>query len=382
MGRAMNHSSNATRELLLSGDDKAYREGALVGKFLPAHVGHLHLIRFACNLCDHVTVVVDCVPGEWPSAEFRAAAMRADLHGLPVTVVALAEPTPQAPPGDPAGDKVFWDTWHDLMVGACNGVPDALVCSMDYGMDFAKAIGCEFVPIDIERDALPMSATMIRPDPWARWDMMLPNARLPYLARVALEGAESTGKSTIGVKIAREFGYGYAPEWAKCHVEQRLRQGREFEEPDLLRIARGQIASERSLEIVARRALLCDSSLLSTMAWGQLLYGRIDPQIERMFEAEETRAPRQRWFFTPDTPWVSSEHRQVARDAGSDSTRQRFMGLLLNEADRWGVPYEMVHGNFAEKEQTARWLATRLGPPNQPQITHEPAPIEPMAMTR
>lgn len=333
-----------------------FRHGALVGKFMPAHRGHQHFVRFACGMCDHVTVVVDRVPGEWPDADARAAAMRADLAGLPVTVVALSEVTPQEPSDHPD----FWRIWRDLMVGACGGIPDALVCSMDYGLPLSEVIGCEFVPLDIGREAVPLCATDIRPDPWMMWDDMLPNARLAYLTRVAVEGPESTGKSTIARKVAEANDFGYAPEWAKTFIEQRVRAGRAFDEADLVVIARGQVAQERSLELGARRALICDSSLLTTLVWSQFLYGRVDPRIERLFEEEEARAPRKRWLFTPETPWIADVHRDVAADAGADETRRRFWEILVNEADRRGLPYQVVPGGFAEKEAATMALAINL----------------------
>ncbi len=68
----------------------------------------------------------------------------------------------------------------------------------------------------------------------------------PYLARVAVEGPESTGKSTTASAVAAGLGFTYAPEWAKCFIEQSVRQGPTFTEPDLLTIARGHRAAVRT----------------------------------------------------------------------------------------------------------------------------------------
>ncbi len=332
------------------------RHGLVLGKFMPAHLGHAHLIRFACGMCARVTVVVDCVAGEWPSAETRAAAMRQDCRGLPVTVVSLPSPTPQQPSDHPA----FWAFWRDALVRACGGVPDALVCAVEYGVPLAAALGCMLLPLDIAREAIPLTATAIRRDPWAMWTSILPHARVPYLARVAIEGPESTGKSTIGRRVAGALGFGYAPEWAKCFIEQSVRQGRAFAEADLLTIAQGHVAAERSLDLVADRALIADTSLLTTLVWGEFLYGRSDPAVEALFAAEEARASRQRWFFTPDTPWIADTHRDVAPDAAAAATRQRFWDLLVRAAERRGLRYEVVPGGFLEKEQRALSLARAL----------------------
>jgi NadR type nicotinamide-nucleotide adenylyltransferase len=250
---------------------------------------------------------------------------------------------------------------RDTLVTACGGIPDALVCAAEYGVPLAEALGCTLLPLDIAREAIPLCATAIRADPWAMWERMLPHARVPYLARVAIEGPESTGKSTIARDVARGLGFTYAPEWAKCFIEQCVRQGHAFAEPDLLTIARGHSAAERSLDLVAHRAVIADTSLLTTLVWGRFLYGRSDARIEALFAADEARAPRHRWFFTPDTPWVADTHRDVAADAAAPETRRRFWDLLLAEAERRGVRYEIVPGGFAEKQQRALALALATG---------------------
>ena len=338
--------------------DRGYEHGLVLGKFMPAHLGHAHLIRFACAMCERVTVVVDRVAGEWPSADRRAAALQQDCSGLPVTIVALSDPTPQQPEDHPT----FWAFWRDTLMAACGGVPDALACAMEYGVPLAEALGCTLLPLDIAREAIPLCATAIRAGPWAMWDRMLPHARAPYLARVAVEGPESTGKSTISRAVATILGFTYAPEWAKCFIEQSVRQGCAFAEPDLLTIARGHCAAERSLELVANRALIADTSLLTTLVWGRFLYGRSDARIEAMLAEEEARAPRHRWFFTPDTPWVADRHRDVAPDAAATETRQRFWDLLVAEAERRGLTFDVVPGGFAEKQDRALALGRALRP--------------------
>ena len=333
--------------------------GLVLGKFMPAHQGHAHLIRFAAAQCARVTVVVDRVLGEWPAADVRAQAMTHDMAGLPVTVHALTEPTPQTPDEHPD----FWDIWRATLVAACGGVPDVLVCSMDYGVPLAAALGCALLPLDIARHGVALTATACRADPWAMWHRMLPHARQPYLARVAIEGPESTGKSVIGRDTALAFGFGYAPEWAECHIAARVRTGHDFAEDDLAVIARGHVAQERSLALAADRALIADTSLLTTLVWGQFLYGRSNPAIERLFEAEESLFPRQRWFFTPDTPWVHAVHRDVAAEAASDAARRRFWDMLVAGAEQRGLPYEVLPGGFDEKRSRALALAGALGPP-------------------
>ncbi len=290
--------------------DRGYGHGLVLGKFMPAHLGHAHLIRFACAMCERVTVVVDRVAGEWPDAADRAAALRQDCAGLPVTVVALPEPTPQQPQDHPA----FWSFWRDTLRVACGGVPDALACAVEYGVPLAQAVGCTLLPLDIAREAIPLCATAIRADPWGLWDRMLPHARGPYSGPGRGRGpgvdrqVDHRPRRRDRLRVHLCTGMGEV-----LHRAERA-AGTAFTEPDLLTIARGHCAAVRSLELVAHQALIADTSLLTTLVWGRFLYGRSDARIEALFAEEEARAPWQRWFFTPDTPWVADTHRDVAAD--------------------------------------------------------------------
>lgn len=339
---------------------KLFKHGLVLGKFMPAHQGHLHLIRFASNMCERVTVVVDKVNGEAPSADIRAKYLKAECQGLPVEVVALQEYTPQ----DPSEHPDFWAVWKRLLLDACPVVPDALVCAMDYGLPLSKAIDdkCHFLPLDIARQGVPISATMIRAEPWVYWDMILPSARHDYLSRIAIEGPESTGKSTIGRQCAEDFGFTYAPEWAAEYVAQQAKSGVEFREEDLLTIAVSQTAMEHSLELSANRALICDSSLLTTIIWSEFLYGRVDPRIVKLFEKEEAIRPKTRWLMTPDTPWVNDLHRNVAEQASSNETRKRFMDMFLQKCETLSLPYRVIPGGFKQKAQIISQLMGELEP--------------------
>ena len=324
-----------------------FNNGLVLGKFMPAHKGHLHLIRFASQLCRHVTVVVDCIEGEAPSASKRAEYLRAECQGLSVTVVALSEPTPQEPSAHPE----FWSVWRHLLTDACGGTPDALVCSMEYGLPLAEALGgnCRFIPLDIARTGVEISATMIREDPWGHWDMILPHARADYLTRIAIEGPESTGKSTIARQCAGSHEFTYCQEWATEYVTQQARAGLELQEPDMLTIALAQTAMEHSLDLTANRALICDSSLVTTIVWSEFLYGRVDPRIVKLFEKEEANRPKMRYLMTPETPWVADLHRTVAQTASAHETRRHFFDSFVAHYRDYGLPYSVVPGGFKEK---------------------------------
>ena len=85
------------------------RRGLVLGKFMPPHRGHQHLIDFARSYAEQVTVLVcsladDTIPGSLRHHWVRR------LHP-DCRVVHVTEAVPQAPEEDPN----FWPIWRDLI---------------------------------------------------------------------------------------------------------------------------------------------------------------------------------------------------------------------------------------------------------------------------
>ena len=96
------------------------------------------------------------------------------------------------------------------------------------------------------------------------------------LKKIAIIGPESTGKSTLSEDLANHFNTLWVPEYARQYLEN---LGREYEEADLLEIAKGQVALERRLESEANGFLVCDTTLVVIKVWSEHKYGRCHPWI-------------------------------------------------------------------------------------------------------
>jgi HTH-type transcriptional repressor of NAD biosynthesis genes len=83
--------------------------GLVLGKFLPYHAGHAHLIRSARAGVDALTVLVCSVAREPIPGGHRYQWVRASHPDC--RVVHVSEEVPQAPEDDPA----FWPIWIDLV---------------------------------------------------------------------------------------------------------------------------------------------------------------------------------------------------------------------------------------------------------------------------
>ena len=215
---------------------------------------------------------------------------------------------------------------------------------MDYGRPLAAAMGIQFIPFDFERKGVPVSATMIRDNPRKHWDYLAPAARPYYLTRVALVGAESTGKSTLAIFLARHFGSVCVPEYAEALLRA---NGGEFSTEMVPVIMHGQLASERALAPLASRWLFCDSDLITTLVWSEMVLGAAP---EKLHQAAQAQKYAMTLLLDCTPPWVPDVHRRIV-EAGA---RERFHARFEYYLEAFGRPYKVISGEtFTERELAA-----------------------------
>jgi len=316
------------------------KTGLILGKFMPPHKGHFHLINFARNYpgVDKLTVVVDRIPDapipqaqivKWISQEFPD-----------VTVVPLGDYNYQDPSFAP-DDKTFWDQWEKSLKSAVPDDIDYCFNSEDYGWKLAEVLGVTHVPVDRGRENFPISGTQMRKDPFTHWDQ-LPKVVRPYFTKkVAVIGPESTGKSTMAINLAKHFNTKVVPEYARLFLEAlaEKQEPRSTDLGDIPIFADGQMASEASLLGEANRVLICDTEPLTTKVWSQTLYDTVPPEVEEHVE----HANYDLYVLTnPDVPWVDDTHRWEEPD--KQERREEFYRIMKGELDNRHLPYIEISG--------------------------------------
>ena len=167
------------------------------------------------------------------------------------------------------------------------------------------------------------------------------------MIRVCFHGAESTGKSVLGSKLAAERGWPLVPEYGREYCEER---GTDLTMADLLAIAQGQDAAMRAACAAAPPLVLLDTDPLMTAAWAAMLFGQVPPALLAYPRAERYL------LFAPDVPWVADGKRFF----GASEARARFAALAENMLVRAGVPFTCIGGNWAERERAVREYLTAL----------------------
>ncbi|MDL2357824.1 MAG: ATP-binding protein, partial [Pseudomonadota bacterium] len=117
--------------------------------------------------------------------------------------------------------------------------------------------------------------------------------------RIAILGAESTGKSTLAAALAAHYGTVWVPEYLREFVAT---EARVPFEGDQFGIALEQAAREDAAAAQARHFLFCDTTPLMTAIYSGVYWGRIDAQLAAL-------ARRGAYALTlvaaPDLPWVA-----------------------------------------------------------------------------
>ncbi|WP_281259605.1 adenylyltransferase/cytidyltransferase family protein [Alkalispirochaeta sphaeroplastigenens] len=156
--------------------------GVILGRFMPPHTGHLYLVDFARAMVDHLYILVCTLSSEQIPGEKRFAWMQELAPHS--TVLHITREIPQAHRDSPQAPAL----WAQAIRQA---VPDEITrvfASESYGHDLARHLKAQFIPLDPSRHNIPVSASMIRQDPWKHWDYIPPPVRPWFLRRLAVLG--------------------------------------------------------------------------------------------------------------------------------------------------------------------------------------------------
>jgi HTH-type transcriptional repressor of NAD biosynthesis genes len=334
---------------------KQFPIGMVLGKFYPFHNGHAYLIDAARQQCDLVHVFVCTMPTERYKGEDRYRWVCDHYkNDSGVNVIHVNEVLPQTPEECP-WQQDFWNTWVNVVT---KRIPDlnALFTSEDYGNRFAKELGVVHVLVDRERVRIPTSGTACRSDIFAHWEYLPQSVRNHFQRRICLIGPESTGKSTIAQRLAKEFQAPYVEEFGRTYTDLNPTMGltsRDFEA-----IAYGQILNEEEAVTQSRGLVICDTDPMTTRVFYHL-YSEcgttvFDADTDAYLKALADRHYDLYLLLDPSVPHVQDGQRDFAaiRDINFDMIRQAVIES--------GQPFITIKGNSYEERynQAALWVQT------------------------
>mgnify|MGYP003577140772 CR=1 FL=1 len=154
----------------------------------------------------------------------------------------------------------------------------------------------------------------------------------PRPRRICFIGPECTAKTTLALRLARELGATYVPEFAREYAEG---CGNVLSAADVEPIARGQMAAEDAAADAER--IVLDTDLISTLVYARHYYGECPQWI-----ADEAMKRRADLYLLMDTdiPWQPD----AARDTGGD-TREDLFDDFRRTLEEFGAPFVVISGS-------------------------------------
>ena len=257
-------------------------KGIMIGKFMPLHKGHKWCIEEGMKLSSNFTVYIDDFNSEPFGKGYMSVKDRYDIicneFKDNINIVCSENKNPQ----DPSETDNFWDIWKNIIITASKGVPDFIIGSEEYIYKLAEVVGCKAIVLDIDRNKYPITATAIREDINANWDMLPCSTQYFFRKRICILGPESSGKTTATQKMAKKFNMEYVPEFAMDFLQD-LDRDLVFE--DMATILYGQFRNLRKLR--GEPAVISDTEAITTKIWSLKLFGKYPPMIDYYMENQD-----------------------------------------------------------------------------------------------
>ncbi|MEQ1689349.1 MAG: AAA family ATPase [Sphingopyxis sp.] len=156
------------------------------------------------------------------------------------------------------------------------------------------------------------------------------------MKRICLHGPESTGKSTLAVRLAAHFGCEVVPEYGRAYCET---HGTDIDMAALVHIAEAQqamnTAAVRRADANGAGVVLFDTDPLLTAVWAQMMFGHSDTWFAQYKDYADHYL-----LLDIDLPFIDDGLR-VYRKADD---RHRFFALAKAELDARGVAYSLIRG--------------------------------------
>ncbi|MDX5584519.1 MAG: ATP-binding protein [Aureibaculum sp.] len=166
------------------------------------------------------------------------------------------------------------------------------------------------------------------------------------IIKVVLFGPESSGKTTLSIKLAYHYNTVWVAEYAREYLQNKWNNERKTcENSDLLPIAIGQMKLENKLVKKADKILICDTDLLETKVYSEEYYGgTVDPLLEKA----AAKNSYDLYLLTyVDTPWEADDLRDKPQE------RLEMFNAFEKALKKYDRPYILLKGDKKIRLKTA-----------------------------
>jgi NadR type nicotinamide-nucleotide adenylyltransferase len=147
--------------------------------------------------------------------------------------------------------------------------------------------------------------------------------------KIVVIGPESTGKSSLCAALAAHYGTGWVPEYAREYLKE---HGMNYSYPDLMTIARGQLALEDKHAAAGNSLLFVDTDMYVMKVWSEYVFGRCDPWILDQIASRKYDAYL---LCRTDLPWVKDDLREYPDLENRDRLFHIYRDCMINQSTPW-----------------------------------------------
>jgi len=302
---------------------------------MPPHAGHRLLVDFARAWVDELSVLcyvrdTDPIPGDLREQWLRELFVGVDIRMITDEITL---------DGDEA-KRINAKLSAHLRAQFPDGV-DYVFGSEPVYKYIAKIVGARYVPLDHHREMIAAQGADIRAEPISNWAYLPDCVKPHYVKRVCVYGPGAEGKTALAEQLATHYQSVAALEYGRRDLEL---HGVDYEEADLERITRAQLASEDALARQANRVLICDTDPLAMSAWSQLRFNHCSDALRTL---ATNRSYDLYLLVDVDVPWTG-EPDNFFNDQ-SKSAFELFRAALIREDRR----YLRLDGDYDTRFRTA-----------------------------
>lgn len=194
----------------------------------------------------------------------------------------------------------------------------------------------------INRDNIPISATMIRNDPEKYFNVINRVFRRHFTKRILLAGSASTGKSTLVRRLARSVNAPFSEEYARLYEEKYNITDNELDVTDYYHFISGQYdANENEVNSPANQGLVVfDTDAIVTRVYAKLYLPKEDQEkLEPLFQEIIKKEKIDKIFVIPPiTKYVDDGFRAMEWEG----SRYEYHDELMKQLDEFGLMDKVV----------------------------------------
>lgn len=333
--------------------EKKFKNGLILGKFLPPHLGHQYLVTNGIMQCDNLTVLVctlnrEPIPGhlrfKWMKQLCQEHPHNFHDNNMKVNVVHIDYDLPQ----EPSEHSDFWNIWCGLIKKHCPEI-QAIFTSEDYGDELARQMNITHVCVDKPRLKMPTSGTAIRNNPYKNWDFITKYAKPYFLNRIYLMGPESTGKTVMSERLAKHFETNWVPEYGRTLWEK---NGGHLDFIEFYEIAVMQrnIEDKMASMSIDKQLMICDTEVMTTKIFGEMMFPEQSEKLNPFLDYHINKQLKENTghYFVMSPEGVEPVQ-DGTRNYLDDAPRKNHFDLIVFELRRRNIPFTILTGPYDQR---------------------------------